>query len=71
MTIRYGPWSGLGPWIFFVTKSTILESNNVGDINIFGFSHQIMNLIILTNRIKDQVVLIHLGVLLFYEGKCL
>ena len=44
------------------------ESN---EINIFRFSHQIMELIILAKSIKHQVLLIHLGFFLIYEGKCL
>ena len=38
----------------------------------FGFSHQIMQLKLLANCIKYQVILIHLGIiLLFFERKCL
>lgn len=38
------------------------ECNNVGDIKILGFSHQIMQLIILINHIRDRVVLKYLEI---------
>ena len=47
----------------YVREFSIWESNNINDMNIFGFSHQIMQLIILAKHIKDQVVLIHIGIL--------
>jgi len=38
----------------------------------FGFFHHIMQFKILASRIKHQVILIHLELLLlFFEGKCL
>ena len=62
MTLRYGPWSGWNAWFFFfVINFLILKSNNVNDMNIFGFSHESMQLKLSANRIKDQVILIVLG----------
>jgi hypothetical protein len=43
----------------FVAKLSIWESNNIIDINTFGFSHQIMQLKPLANHIKDQVIVIY------------
>ena len=46
----------------FVSKLSILEKNtNVSGINICGFSQHIMQLKILANHIKHQVILVHLG----------
>ena len=63
MTSRYGPWSGWNPWFFFLTKISYFgKFINDNDIKIFGFSHQIMQLKILTYYIKDQEILICLGI---------
>ena len=41
-----------------------LERNNVNDMNIVGFSHQLMQLIFLVNHLEDQIVLLmHLEIL--------
>ena len=60
-TPRYGPWSGWNPWVFWLQHYLLWESNNVNDIHIFGASHQIMQLKLVANHVKDRVVLMHLG----------
>lgn len=42
----------------------ILGSNDVSDMNIFGFFHQTIQLIFLANHIADQVLFVHLGIII-------
>ena len=63
----------LEPLVFSLLQNQLFwESNNVTDINIFGFSHQILLLKLLANHSKDQEILIHLDLfyfnLIFFVG---
>jgi hypothetical protein len=40
-------------------------------MNNYGVSHQIIKLKFLANHIKDQVILIHFEIMLFFERKWL
>ena len=39
-------------------------------MNIFSFSHQIMQLKLLANHNKDQVIFMHFGLLFLRENAC-
>ena len=50
----------VGTLNFSLLQNTLFwESDNVIDMNYFGFSHQILQLKLLANHIKDQVIMIH------------
>ena len=51
----------LKPFLFLCCKINYFwESNNASDMSIFGFPHQIMQLVYLANHIRDQVFFMHL-----------
>lgn len=57
----------LEPLIFYFLQNYLfLERNNVNDINIFD-SYEIMQLKLIANRIKDQVIGIHIGTSLLWK----